>query len=188
MPRLRRGDGFPFRRSADLADRGKRMILFPQSCPARSTPQCEANLTSTGCAQVDPELRNFLRFWANQSLHNDGPTAAYAFCYWNMPNMPTTNTTLRLAVYADGEPGLKGLLGENTLVVAFSAADSSIVTMKCGKGRPSRPYPLGLASKTIPLTTAGVTSALNSRTTPLALLRGKIPAFTSSAPTLEIGQ
>ena len=69
---------------------GKRMILFPQSCPARSTPQCEANLTSTGCAQVDPELRNFLRFWANQSLHNDGPTAAYAFYYCNMPNVPTT--------------------------------------------------------------------------------------------------
>jgi hypothetical protein len=53
----------------------------------------------------------------NQSLHNDGPTAAYAFYYWNMPNVPATNTTLRLAiapVYADGELGFKGLLGENT--------------------------------------------------------------------------
>jgi hypothetical protein len=52
-----------------------------------------------------------------QSLHNDGPTAAYAFYYWNQPDVPATNMTLRLAiapVYLDGELGFKGLLGENT--------------------------------------------------------------------------
>ena len=74
-------------------------------------------LTSTGYSQIDPEPRNLLQLGVNQSLHNDGPTAAYAFYYWNMPNVPATNTTLRLAiapVYADGELGFKGLLGENT--------------------------------------------------------------------------
>jgi hypothetical protein len=53
----------------------------------------------------------------NQSLHNDGPTAAYAFYYWNQPDVPATNMTLRLAiapVYVDGELGFKGLFGENT--------------------------------------------------------------------------
>ena len=62
-------------------------------------------LTSTGYAQIDPEPRNLLQLGVNQSLHNDGPTAAYAFYYWNMPDVPTTNMTLRLAiapVYADG--------------------------------------------------------------------------------------
>jgi hypothetical protein len=42
---------------------------------------------------------------------------AYAFYYWNRPNVPATNMTLRLAiapVYADAELGFKGLLGENT--------------------------------------------------------------------------
>ena len=76
-----------------------------------------AILSSTGYAQIDPEPRNLLQLGVNQSLHNDGPLAAYAFYYWNMPNVPTTNTTLRLAiapVYADAELGFKGLLGENT--------------------------------------------------------------------------
>lgn len=76
-----------------------------------------ATLTLTGYTQIDPEPRNLLQLGVNQSLHNDGPTAAYAFYYWNMPNVPTTNTTLRLAiapVYADAELGFKGLLGENT--------------------------------------------------------------------------
>jgi hypothetical protein len=76
-----------------------------------------ALLTSIGYAQLDPEPRNLLQLGFNQSLHNDGPTAAYAFYYWNMPDVPATNTTLRLAiapVYVDGELGFKGLLGENT--------------------------------------------------------------------------
>jgi hypothetical protein len=72
---------------------------------------------ATSYAQLDPEPRNILQLGVNQSLHNDGPPAAYAFYYWNMPDVPTTNNTLRLAVapvYADGELGFKGLLGENT--------------------------------------------------------------------------
>ena len=73
--------------------------------------------TSTGYAQIDPEARNLLQLGFNQSLHNDGPLAAYAFYYWNQPDVPTTNMTLRLAlapVYADAELGFKGLLGQNT--------------------------------------------------------------------------
>ena len=50
---------------------------------------------STGYAQIDPEPRSLLQLGVNQSLHNDGPTAAYAFYYLNMPEVPTTNTTLR---------------------------------------------------------------------------------------------
>jgi hypothetical protein len=76
-----------------------------------------ALLTSTGYAQIDPEPRNLLQLGVNQSLHNDGPTAAYAFYYWNRPNVPATNMTLRLAiapVYVDAELGFKGLLGQNT--------------------------------------------------------------------------
>jgi hypothetical protein len=139
MPRLRRGDGFPVRRSADLADRGKKDDPVSSITPGKINPtQCEANLTSTGYVQVDPEPRNLLRLGANQSLHNDGPTAAYAFYYWNVPNVSTTNTTLHLAmapVYADGELGFKGLFGRiRTWGWAFSAAASSIVTLKCGKG------------------------------------------------------
>jgi len=114
-----RGDGFPVRRFADLADRGKKDDPVSSIMPGEiNLTQCEANLTSTGYAQVDPEPRNLLRLGANQSLHNDRPTAVYVFSYWNMPNGPTTNTTLHLAidpVYADGELGFKGLFGENTV-------------------------------------------------------------------------
>jgi len=76
-----------------------------------------ALLTSTSYVQIDPEPRNLLQLGFNQSLHNDGPTAGYAFYYWNQPDVPTTNTTLRLAiapVYVDAELGFKGLLGQNT--------------------------------------------------------------------------
>jgi len=74
-------------------------------------------LTPTAYAQIDPEPRNLLQLGINQSLHDDGPPAAYAFYYWNMPDVPSTNMTLRLAltpVYVDGELGFRGLLGENT--------------------------------------------------------------------------
>lgn len=73
--------------------------------------------TSSTYAQIDPEERKLLQLGVNQSLHNDGPTAAYAFYYWNQPHVPATNMTLRLAVapvYLDSELGLKGILGENT--------------------------------------------------------------------------
>jgi len=78
---------------------------------------CFLATISTGYTQIDPESRNLLQLGFNQSLHNDGPTAAYAFYYWNRPDVPATNTTLRLViapVYADAELGFKGLLAENT--------------------------------------------------------------------------
>jgi hypothetical protein len=71
----------------------------------------------TVSAQIDPEPRQLLHLGFNQPLIGDGPRAAYAFYYWNMPGIPGTNETLRLAitpVYADGEIGFKALLGQNT--------------------------------------------------------------------------
>jgi hypothetical protein len=71
----------------------------------------------TAYAQIDPEARQLLHLGINQSLHDDGPEAIYAFYYWNMPDVPSTNQTLRLVVaptYFDGELGFKGILGENT--------------------------------------------------------------------------
>ena len=49
-------------------------------------------LTVTANAQIDPEARNLLQLGINQSLHDDGPPAAYAFYYWNMPDVPSTVT------------------------------------------------------------------------------------------------
>jgi hypothetical protein len=72
---------------------------------------------STATAQIDPEPRQLLHIGVNQSLHDDGPQAHYLFYYWNMPNIPSTNQTLRLVIaptYLDGEFGLKDFLGENT--------------------------------------------------------------------------
>jgi hypothetical protein len=68
-------------------------------------------------AQIDPAPRQLLHLGFDQSLKTDGPMGAYAFYYWNQPNVPTTNQFLRLAiapVYVDGEWGFKGLLGEHT--------------------------------------------------------------------------
>jgi hypothetical protein len=73
--------------------------------------------TSTTHAQIDPEPRQLLHIGVNQSLHDDGPQAHYLFYYWNMPNVPSTNQTLRLVIaptYLDGELGLNGALGQNT--------------------------------------------------------------------------
>lgn len=71
----------------------------------------------TALAQLDPEARNILHLGVNQSLHDDGPQAHYLFYYWNRPDFPSTNQTLRLVIaptYVDGEFGLKGVLGEGT--------------------------------------------------------------------------
>ena len=68
-------------------------------------------------AQIDPEPRQLLHLGFNQSLHDDGPAARYAFFYWNMPDVPSTNEVVRLVIaptYLDGELGLRGILGENT--------------------------------------------------------------------------
>ncbi len=68
-------------------------------------------------AQIDPEPRQLLQLGYNQPLEGRGPLAAYAYFYWNMPDFPRTNQTLRLAiapVYLDSELGFRALLGEGT--------------------------------------------------------------------------
>jgi hypothetical protein len=68
-------------------------------------------------AQIDPAPRQLLQLGVNSSMHDQGPMGAYAFYYWNMPNVPTTNQVLRFAiapVYIDSDLGFKGLLGEHT--------------------------------------------------------------------------
>src|SRR5258706_516068 len=78
---------------------------------------CPAPTVLPAHAQLDPAPRQLLQIGANTSLHDDGPLGAYAFYYWNMPDVPTTNTGLRLAiapVFVDGELGFKKLLSEHT--------------------------------------------------------------------------
>jgi hypothetical protein len=68
-------------------------------------------------AQIDPAPRQILHLGFNTSLTDSGPLGAYAFYYWNMPNVPTTNQVLRLVIapgYVNSELGFKGLLGEQT--------------------------------------------------------------------------
>jgi hypothetical protein len=68
-------------------------------------------------AQYDPAPRQILHLGVDASLHNQGPMGAYMFYYWNMPNVPSTNQFLRLAiapVYVDGELAFAKLLGEHT--------------------------------------------------------------------------
>lgn len=72
---------------------------------------------TTGYAQIDPEPRQLLHLGGNQSLKDDGPRAIYAFYYWNIPQFPTTNQTLRIVIapgYVDSELGFNHLLGPNT--------------------------------------------------------------------------
>lgn len=100
--------------------KGDRTTVRGKCCLARLASilfVCTAAAISTGYGQMDPDSRQLLQLGFNQSLHDDGPTAAYAFYYWNQPDVPATNMTLRLViapVYLDGELGFKGLLGENT--------------------------------------------------------------------------
>jgi len=68
-------------------------------------------------AQIDPDPRQILHLGVNESIRGQEPMGAYAFYYWNMANVPTTNVFLRLAIapcYVDSEMGFKGLLGKNT--------------------------------------------------------------------------
>ena len=72
---------------------------------------------ATARAQIDPVKRRLLQLGFNQPLENRGPVAAYAYYYYNEPDYPRTNQTLRLAlapVYLDSELGFRGLLGEHT--------------------------------------------------------------------------
>jgi hypothetical protein len=68
-------------------------------------------------AQLDPEKRRLVQLGYNQPLEGRGPIAAYGFYYYNRPDFPQTNQTLRLAVapiYLDSELGLKGIFTPNT--------------------------------------------------------------------------
>jgi len=68
-------------------------------------------------AQIDPAPRQLLHLGVDASVTDSGPMGAYAFFYWNMPNVPTTNEVLRLViapVYIDSELGFQHLLGKNT--------------------------------------------------------------------------
>jgi hypothetical protein len=68
-------------------------------------------------AQIDPAPRQLLQLGADASLTDPGPFGAYAFYYWNMPNVPATNQVLRFAiapVYVDADYGFQGLLGKHT--------------------------------------------------------------------------
>lgn len=68
-------------------------------------------------AQIDPDSRMLVQAGYNQPLEGRGPIAAYAYLYWNQPNFPWTNTTLRTAIspaYLDAELGFKDLIGEGT--------------------------------------------------------------------------
>jgi hypothetical protein len=82
---------------------------------------------STALAQIDPDPRQILHAGVNAPLKGSGPLGAYLFYYWNMPNVPSTNEVLRLAIaptYLDSELGFQGLLGEHTdlAVGAFGGA------------------------------------------------------------------
>lgn len=68
-------------------------------------------------AQIDPAPRQILHLGVDAPLNGNGPKGAYAFYYWNIPQILSTNTYLRMAIaptYIDSELGFKGLLGQNT--------------------------------------------------------------------------
>ena len=68
-------------------------------------------------AQIDPDPRMLIQAGYNQPLEGRGPIAAYAYLYWNQPNFPWTNATLRTAIaptYLDAELGFADVLGHGT--------------------------------------------------------------------------
>jgi hypothetical protein len=75
------------------------------------------SLAVPALAQMDPEPRKLLHLGYNQPLKKDGPPEAYAFYYWNIPDYPKTNQTLRLVfapTFLTTELGFRGLLGAHT--------------------------------------------------------------------------
>ena len=67
--------------------------------------------------QIDTDRRLLAQGGYNQPLEGRGPLAAYAYVYWNEPNYPWTNITLRAAIspaYVDTELGFLNLLGPAT--------------------------------------------------------------------------
>ena len=68
-------------------------------------------------AQVDPVPRKLVQVGYNAAFEGHAPLSAYAFCYWNQPDFPKTNVTLRLAIaptYVDTELGIRQVLGDDT--------------------------------------------------------------------------
>ena len=68
-------------------------------------------------AQIDPEPRRLLQLGYNKNIEGRGPTAGYAFFYYNQPGFLQTNLTLRIAiapVYLDSELGIARALGPHT--------------------------------------------------------------------------
>lgn len=68
-------------------------------------------------AQLDPENRRLIQLGYNQPLEGRGPIAAYGFFYYNRPDFPQTNMTLRVAaapIYLDAELGFRGVFTPNT--------------------------------------------------------------------------
>ena len=67
--------------------------------------------------QIDPTERRLLQLGYNKSIEGRGPTAGYAFFYYNQPGFVQTNLTLRVAiapVYLDSELGIAHALGPHT--------------------------------------------------------------------------
>jgi hypothetical protein len=71
----------------------------------------------TVLGQIDPETRRLFQFGYNQPLTGASPLSGYGFYFFNEPNYPRTNLTLRLViapVYLDSQLGIKGALGPET--------------------------------------------------------------------------
>ncbi len=68
-------------------------------------------------AQLDPVGRRVFQAGYSLPLHEYGPLAAYGYYYYNAPDVPRTNLTLRMAivpVYVDSELGIRHALGPQT--------------------------------------------------------------------------
>ena len=66
-------------------------------------------------AQIDPSPRKLVQIGYNAPFEGHPPISAYAFYYWNQPDFPQTNVTLRIAIaptYLDSELGIRHLLGD----------------------------------------------------------------------------
>ncbi len=75
------------------------------------------SIAPTVRAQIDPTERRLLQLGYNKNIEGRGPTAGYAFFYYNQPGFGQTNLTLRVAiapVYLDSELGIANVLGPNT--------------------------------------------------------------------------
>jgi hypothetical protein len=98
--------------------------LFQQAAASavRSKLPCVVSLglawgTATAPGQIDPYSRNQLQLGYDQPVSGNGPQAAYAYYYLNLPEFTSTNVALRLAVapvYFDGELGLREFLTAST--------------------------------------------------------------------------